>query len=320
MKKSIIVAGSIIVDTINEISAYPKKGCLEQVFSIKKSLGGLVPNVGIDLKRIDPELHIYAVGQIGDDENGKFVIDSLEKEKIDTSLISINKKTPTSVDFVMSEQKGERTFFAYSGTNNQFCEKDIKLDRIKCDMLHLGYFLFMEKLDNGDGAKILKRAKQLGIKTSIDFVSDDNESKYRKIWPCLPFVDNLIINEIEASKLAGLDMSKNSIKDILLKLKNMGVIERIIVHSPKKSYLFDGKEYLEQNSLFVDKKYIKGTTGAGDAFCAGALYSICCGSTNKEILEFATMCAAMSLKSIDATSAMRCKKEIVKNGKTLSRR
>ena len=55
-RKGITVAGTVIVDKINEISAYPQCGELTQIRSIHKAIGGCVPNVALDLKRILPEL------------------------------------------------------------------------------------------------------------------------------------------------------------------------------------------------------------------------------------------------------------------------
>ena len=52
----IAVAGTVIVDKINEISAYPNPGELTQIRSIQNAVGGCVPNVGLDLKKIAPEL------------------------------------------------------------------------------------------------------------------------------------------------------------------------------------------------------------------------------------------------------------------------
>ena len=62
----IAVAGSILVDKINEISAYPAVGELTQIRSVKRAVGGCVPNVAIDLKTLSPETDIYAIGKVGD--------------------------------------------------------------------------------------------------------------------------------------------------------------------------------------------------------------------------------------------------------------
>jgi sugar/nucleoside kinase (ribokinase family) len=60
----------------------------------------------------------------------------------------------------------------------------------------------------------------------------------------------------------------------------------------------------------VPENFIVGTTGAGDAFCAGALYGIYQNKTDKEILEFASAAAVAALSKADATSGLRAEKEI----------
>ena len=89
MKKvnSIAVAGSILVDEINTVSVYPKAGELTKILSSSKAVGGLVPNVAIDLKKILPDLKVSAIGKIGKDENGTFVKDTLESQGVNTDMI-----------------------------------------------------------------------------------------------------------------------------------------------------------------------------------------------------------------------------------------
>ena len=60
----------------------------------------------------------------------------------------------------------------------------------------------------------------------------------------------------------------------------------------------------------MPKGYIKGTTGAGDAFCAGALIGIYNGKTDKAIMELASSAAAMALSNTDATSGLKSEEEI----------
>ena len=65
--------------------------------------------------------------------------------------------------------------------------------------------------------------------------------------------------------------------------------------------------------------YIKGTTGAGDAFCAGALYGIYQNWTDAQILEFASAAAVMALGSADATSGLIAEDQIKEFCSTLPR-
>ena len=66
--------------------------------------------------------------------------------------------------------------------------------------------------------------------------------------------------------------------------------------------------------------FIQGTTGAGDAFCAGALYGIYQEKSDKEILEFASAAAVASLSQVDAISGLRTEKEIMELCKKFKRK
>ena len=308
MKSGIAVAGSILVDKINEISAYPKSGELTQIKGVQKSVGGCVPNVAIDLKRISPDLTIKAVGKVGDDENGKYVLETFTKNGVDCKNVVFDNES-TSFTEVMSITGGQRTFFTYAGASANFGVDDVDLTALNVKMLHLGYFLLLDKIDNGDGIKILQKAKEYGVSTSIDLVSE-NSDRYALVLPCLPYVDNLIINEVEAGALTGIEPEKENLIEIAQKLKGYGVKERVIIHTPEVGVCVSemGVEYVPAYAL--PEKFIVGTTGAGDAFCAGALIGIYHGKTDKEILEFASGAAVAALSKADATSGLCTEEEI----------
>ena len=317
-RKGICVAGSIIVDQINEIVKYPNKGELAKIIRSKKSCGGLVSNVGIDLKRISPDLDVFACGIISADDNGLFAKKVYEMNNLDVSQVKILNTDQTSFTIVVSEVKGERTFFTYPGSSDSFGLDDIDLDNATYKILHLGYFMLIDKIDNGDGELILKKAKEKGIKTSIDLVTE-NSDRYKLVIPCLKYVDYLIVNEIEASRIAGIEFNGSNMEEIMNKLFSYGVREKVIVHMPKIGYIMSKDGFKSLPSFNYPKGYIKGTTGAGDAYCAGALYYIYLGKSDEEILSFASSSAAVSLSSADATSAMVTEKEILERVKEFKR-
>ena len=308
MKKGIAVAGSILVDSINEISAYPQAGELTKIRGVQKAVGGCVPNVAIDLKRICPELTVKAVGKVGLDENGEYVKEVLSKNGVDIENISVGEEK-TSFTEVMSVSGGQRTFFTYPGASADFGVEDVPMSALNVKMLHLGYFLLLDKIDNGDGEKLLKKAKEQGIKTSIDLVSENSE-RYSLVLPCLKYVDNLIINEVEAGALRGIEPKRENLVEIAEKLKTYGVSERVIIHTPEMGVCVSEKGIERVPAYALPDNFIVGTTGAGDAFCAGALFGIYQEKTDKEILEFASSAAVAALSHADATSGLRTEQEI----------
>ena len=311
-KTGIAVAGTILVDEINEIKKYPNSGELTQIVKVSKSVGGCVPNVAIDLKKICPDIKVSAIGKVGDDENGKYVLDTFFDNGVDTSGIVEEKGSVTSFTEVMSVINGQRTFFTYPGASANFGFSDIDFEKLDSRILHLGYFLLLEKVDNGDGLLILKKAKEMGVETSIDLVSE-NSNRYSLVHPCLPFTDYLIVNEIEAGKLAGMEPNDQNLELIANKLRELGVRKKVIIHMPKKSVCLSDSGYTCAYSCELPKGYIKGTTGAGDAFCAGALIGIYKGFSDEGILKFGEACAIMALSTADATSGLKCEADVKEN-------
>jgi sugar/nucleoside kinase (ribokinase family) len=154
-----------------------------------------------------------------------------------------------------------------------------------------------------DGLKILKEAEKRGIKTSIDLVSEHSD-RYKCVLPTLPFVDNLIVNEVEAGALAGIEPTDDNLVKIAERRLELGVKDRVIIHSPKIGLVKTRENLTVLPSYELPSGFIKGTTGAGDAFCSGALLGIYEGLSDLEILEYASLAAIASLRAVDATSAV----------------
>ena len=304
-RRGIAVAGTVLVDRIYGISAYPQSGELTKIQSITYALGGLVPNNGIGLKKINPDLPIYAVGKVGNDEAGRLVLRTLAEAGLNTDALSVCEGETTSFTDVMSVADGQRTFFTYPGASASFGKDDIAWERLPVKMLHLGYFLLLDRVDAGDGLEILKAAKERGIVTSIDLVSE-NSDRYALVLPCLPYVDNLILNEMEAGKLCGIEPTPDHLPQLGQRMLELGVRERVIIHMPEVGVCCSKQgDVTVRPSYRLPKGYIKGKTGAGDAFCSGALIAIERGATDAEILALAEAAAVASLSAPDATSGLR---------------
>ncbi|MBQ5790401.1 MAG: carbohydrate kinase family protein [Thermoguttaceae bacterium] len=230
-RNGIAVAGSVLVDKINEIKAYPQSGELTQIVGLEKAVGGCVPNVALDLKKICPELNVKAIGKVGNDEDGAYVSNVLSQGGVDVSGFVVSEEDSTSFTEVMSVINGQRTFFTYPGTSADFGYNDIDFENLDSSILHLGYFLLLEKVDQGEGIQILQKAQEMGIKTSIDLVSE-NSDRYSLILSCLPYTNYLIINEIEAGKLTNMEPTDDNLEEIARKLKALGVSDKVVIHKP----------------------------------------------------------------------------------------
>ena len=318
-RSGIAVAGNILTDTVKIVETYPEKGMLSSILSVSRAVGGCVSNTAIDLVKIDPALPVFAYGKIGDDDAGAFLLDEFRKNGVDSSGVR-RCETPTSFSDVMSvAATGERTFFHYRGANAEFSPEDAPVSEIGQKMLHVGYILLLDRFDAPDPeygtvmARYLKEAQDAGIKTSVDVVSDSSGKFAEKVVPALKYTHNAVMNEIEACSVAGLaprredgTLSEENIRRAMEMILSCGVKERVIVHCPEAGFLLDREgNFTSQSSLDLPDGFIKGTVGAGDAFCAGCLYGIYHDLPAEQILRLAAGAAACNLQAADSVSGMR---------------
>ncbi|MDR2617549.1 MAG: carbohydrate kinase family protein [Treponema sp.] len=318
-RKGIAVAGNMIVDILYPVKGLPKPGELVSIQEgISQSTGGALCNVAGDLAVIDPDLRITALGRVGNDPEADLVLDPMRRRKnIDLSMIKREGKTAFTA--VMADViSKERTFYTYCGANGRFCEDDIDWDRIDAAILHIGYILLLDALDGEDPvygtkmARLLCHAKERGIKTSIDVVSEAGDRFKRLVPPSLKYTDYCVINEVEAEQVTGIVLRDQAGKLIsanlpraLEKMRSLGVAEWAVIHSPEGGFGLDRSgAYFESETINLPPSYIKGKVGAGDAFCAGVLYSASCGEGLEEALELGNAAAAASLSQPGSTEGM----------------
>ncbi len=324
-RTGIALAGNILTDNVKLIGEYPEKGMLSTISSIKRAVGGSVPNTGIDLACIDRTIPLFALGKVGNDESGNYVMMELQKNGIDISGVKVSREAPTSFSDVMSAKNtGTRTFFHHRGANAEFSPADVNIASLNCKMFHIGYILLLDIFDETDAeygtvmARFLKSVQDAGIKTSIDVVSDSSGKFAEKVIPALKYTDNAIMNEIEGCGVVGIPARDengklliDNVRTAMEKIMSYGVGERVIIHCPEAGFVFNKNgEFTVAPSLDIPREEIKGSVGAGDAFCAGCLWGIYNNLSDSEILDFASGAAICNLTAEDSVSGMKSKEEI----------
>lgn len=149
--------------------------------------------------------------------------------------------------------------------------------------------------------------------TSVDIVSEASDRFSKLVPPALKHVDYCIINEYEAGKTTGIPLrdeagklNKQLMPDALHALKALGVTRWAAIHVPEGCFGLDEHgSFISLPSLKLPHDFIRSTTGAGDAFCAGVLYGAHEDMPLKEALRLGTAAAAASLGASDANSGVR---------------
>ena len=181
-REGICALGNMIVDLLFEVERYPGLGELSAIRGARgMSAGGLACNIPLDLARLDGSLPIQACGVLGDDAEGDYLRAQFSQfENIDTGRILPGAQTDYTL-VINDAQTRERTFFSYCGSSGLLDADSLDLSALPARILHAGSIILLEGLDRSDEehgtqmAKLLRRAQRLGMRTSVDVVSETDD-------------------------------------------------------------------------------------------------------------------------------------------------
>lgn len=312
MRTGILAAGNFIVDYVKIISDYPQQDMLASIYSETHTNGGGAYNVLKDLAKMEAKFPLQACGLVGADDKGNWVKKDCEEAGIDTTYLAQDEKQSTSYTDAMTVQStGRRTFFHQRGANQAFDGSQIDFEQCNTKLFYLGYLMLLDKIDSyveegglTFGAQLLKQASESGLTTCVDLVSQPQPQYKEKVTCALPYIDILILNEVEAELVTEKSIRPNKTLDsdaviaAAKALLSLGVRKTVVVHFPEGAIAVESNGAIHQeHSLKLPQDYIRGATGAGDAFAAGLLY---CLHEEKELtegLQLGIDCAAACLAS-----------------------
>ena len=319
-RSGLLAGGNWIIDQVKLIDVYPQPEQLANIRRQAQGTGGAPYNVLVDLAKLGVAFPLFAAGLVGKDPLGELILADCRKYKIDARFLRATSEAPTSYTDVMTETNGgRRTFFHHRGANALWDGDDLDFTRVKARIFHLGYLLLLDGLDASDkrfgtrAAALLAAAREAGLKTSLDVVSEDSDRYAHIVAPALKHVDYCVVNEIEAGKTTGFRVRQpdGRLDTVALRhaagaLLQMGVHELVVIHFPEGAFARTRKgDDHWQSSLNLPAKYIAGMAGAGDAFCAGVLLGLHEGSDLRRCLETGVCVAAASLSDPTCTGGIK---------------
>lgn len=308
MRSGILAGGNWIVDQVKLIERWPTQDTLVSVLRQSRGSGGAPYNVLLDLARLGASFPLAGVGLVGDDDNGRTIINDCRAHGIDTSRLGVTGNAPTSYTDVMTvADTGRRTFFHQRGANAHLDTEHFNFESSQAKFFHLGYLMLLDRLDEVVGGvpracEVMQRAKAAGLCTSLDCVSEDSRRFDSIVAPVLPYVDLLFANDFEAEKLTGVPLrsgssiSASSVGLAARRLIKRGVKSWVVIHFPEAVYACNAEgQGLWQPSLRVPPGDIVGAAGAGDALAAGVLLGLHENWAMSECLRLGVAAAATSL-------------------------
>jgi len=319
-RRGIAAGGHWIVDHVKVVDVWPDQDTISIILEQKRGTGGCPYNLLQDLSKMGRDFPLYAFGLLGDDADGRDILEDCRASGVDCSNLKTTREAPTSCTDVITVRKtGRRTFFHHPGTNALLNVEHIDLANCGARIFQLGYLALLETLDQvrADGQNghqvLLSRARALGMITSADVASQGNALFSSIIKPCLPHLDFLFMNEIEAMRLTGRTVQRKDgvvdfslIEEMAKDILAGGIGEAVVIHMRDGAVAAcrDGN-IVSHAACLVPADYIKGAAGAGDAFGAGFLFGVHEGWKMEQCLELATCAAAVSLGDVTCAGAIQ---------------
>jgi len=267
MSFDVVALGEILIDMTYAGKSEGGQTLFEQ------NPGGAPANVLSAVKRLGGD--VAFIGKVGDDMHGRFLIDTIEKEKICTEGVIVDSDHFTTLAFVDINEKGDRSFsFARKpGADTCLTKDEVNTELIKnTNIFHIGSLSLTDNPAREASFYALEKAKEMGKIISYDPnyrapLWKDEKTAIEGMRSILDYVDIIKISDEEMMLLTDCDNEVDASKALFDK-----GISVVIVTMGSKGALVRCKDgYI--NSAATDDKAVD-TTGAGDAFMGGFLYKV----------------------------------------------
>lgn len=213
------------------------------------------------------------IGKVGDDMHGRFMLETLKNEKIDTGSVIVDKNYFTTLAFVELTKDGERSFSFSRKPGADTMLRSEELDRellSDCRIFHFGSLSLTDEPARSATNEAVRIAKEAGAVISYDpnyraSLWESREKAVEQMRSVIPMAMLLKVSDEESLLLT--DCS--SYEEAADKLLSMGP-RFIAVTLGSEGVLIARKDYKEKVGAFAVENVVD-TTGAGDAFWGGFL-------------------------------------------------
>ena len=248
----LLCIGEILADMIGE----EKNG----ITTYERKAGGAPFNVACALKKFGADVKF--VGSVGDDLIGQFLIKYAKDFGMDTTYIYKHPEHNTTLAFVELNQDGERSFCFYRKNTADYAMPQVSDELIKqADIVCIGSLMMSDTNCVEYALDIIDRAHAQGklVAFDVNYRTDifrDKQSAIETYKKILALADIVKFSEDEVEIFAEKYVNTLIDKLVLVTLGKAG-----------SQWRYKG----QQNNVDTITVSPVDTTGAGDAFFAGAL-------------------------------------------------
>ena len=247
-------------------------------------------------------LRVAILGQVGEDPFGQLIIDELAAAGVDTRYMEIDRSMQTGVTVHLVDG-GDRAMLTHLGALNSLTRANVT-NELLASARHLHYgSLYLHSGLLPDWVAILRRAKELGLSTSLDTNWDPQEVWDYNLAAGLRHVDVLLPNEQEALRLSGQTTIESAVESLRAQAPLLAVKRDI----QGASAWTDAGEWHQP----VDAAPPGGDgIGAGDSFDAGFLAGWLESLPMQTCLEIGCACGRGAASAVGGTRGQPLRADI----------
>ncbi|MFE3866783.1 carbohydrate kinase family protein [Flavobacterium sp. LS2P90] len=295
MKKSIdiICIGEVLIDFIG----HQIDTSINRTKDFHRFLGGSPTNVAVNATRLG--LNSVLVATCGQDGLGEYIVRKLKANNVITSHVKKIDHMPTSVIFV-SKSTGTPDFIPFREADSQIDPSQITDDLLEsAKIFHTTCFALSKDPARTTILESAKRAKQLGLKTSIDInfserIWNDRDEAKLVLKEYLATDPLVKLSEDDCYRL----FSESKTEDFIFEyFHNLGA-STICLTKGKEGVVLSDKKFGLFHQKAIPVLEIKDATGAGDAFWTGFLYAQLLNKNFNDTITIAQKLAVLKLQNV----------------------
>ncbi|PWB87206.1 carbohydrate kinase family protein [Methanobrevibacter thaueri] len=263
LNAEVIGFGALNVDKLYSVENIASKDEESFIKGETDTPGGSAANTMVGLSRLGCSTSI--IGKIAEDDDGDLIEYNLAINGIYTNNLIYSETGATGKCLGFVDSNGERCLYIDPGVNDEIRLDEINpLNIMRCKIMHYTSFVgdsFNTQIELLD---LLNKECILSFDPGMLYV----QKGFDELKPILDRTDILLINESELRLLC--NNNESSLKELAIGFLDMGIETVVIKQGSKGVFAMNNNETCEVESYKCD---VVDTTGAGDSFNSGFLYS-----------------------------------------------
>lgn len=301
---------AIIGECLIELSS---NGTLAQSSTLNKYFGGDTVTTAVAIARLGG--NVTYLTKVGNDGFSEFIISSLQKENVDTSLIKTNEEQNGMYIVSNAEDKKEVLYYKRKTAATKLSIEDLSEECIK--NLKLIYTTGVAQSLSASSRELVresfKRAKENDVLTAYDpnytscFMNSTDTKEFME--EIVEYTDIIFLSlKGDAVRLYDMD----SVDMIMKYFWDKGVKIVVIKSHIDNGYYLGYKGEVTFTEFYNTSRAID-TTASGDVFNGGFLYAITNGYSPLEATKFASVVSGLQTQNYGAIQSIPYMKNVMEN-------